>query len=355
MMKIAIDCRMINSSGVGTYLKEIIPYLTNDKSIYFLLIGNREEIKKHIIPRKNCEILECSLKKFTLREFLFFPIDIVNSCDVFFTPFINIPYGIKIPIFSTIHDLVFLDFPAATSFLKRIFFKLYIKRVWKKSHKIFTVSNFSKERIESHFGKTKEIITVYNGISSKIINEIAKIKKNNLFITKKNYIIYVGNIKKHKGLKTLIEAYIEGKKEGLNDDLYIVGSYEELLSKDDEAMNLIKKSNESIKFTGYIDDSSLINLIKEARLLVQPSFYEGFGIPPLEALALKTKPIISDIPVFKEIYNDFPVEFFKVSDSNDLKNKLLKTYEPIENLVIPEKYSYKESATIIRKILGEKL
>ena len=87
---------------------------------------------------------------------------------------------------------------------------------------------------------------------------------------------------------------------------------------------------EGIKFTGKISDEELLNLERKAKFLIQPSLYEGFGLPPLEALYLKTKPIISDIDVFKEIYSDLDVDFFKVNDSDDLVMKI-KNSNPVVN------------------------
>jgi len=69
--------------------------------------------------------------------------------------------------------------------------------------------------------------------------------------------------------------------------------------------------------------------LAESALLIQPSLYEGFGLPPLEAMILGTHAMISDIPVFREIYSDFPVVFFKAGDSNDLKNKKLELMHTI--------------------------
>ena len=94
-------------------------------------------------------------------------------------------------------------------------------------------------------------------------------------------------------------------------------------------------------------------LYAQSKLLVQPSYYEGFGMPPLEALTVGTQAIISDIPVFKEIYGSLPVTFFKTGDSGDLaekllaKNKEISDTKKIDLSSIEELYSYKRSAKII--------
>jgi glycosyltransferase involved in cell wall biosynthesis len=112
-----------------------------------------------------------------------------------------------------------------------------------------------------------------------------------------------------------------------------------------------------VEFTGFIPNERLKTLLAEAALLVQPSLYEGFGYPPLEAMTVGTLALVSDIPVFREIYEAFPVTFFKAGDSGDLKEKLLSLLKgkKTQRLSLPpdlaEKYSFKKTAGIILKEL----
>lgn len=345
MKKIAIDCRMINNSGIGTYLREILPYLLETQN-KFLLIGNKEKLKE-FLKYENTEILECNIKIFSLQELFLFPIRKINQCDVYYSPNFNIALGIKIPIYLTIHDVIFLDMPELTSKLGYIIRKFYYKLAYKKSEKIFTVSNFSKKRIEEYLGKEKKIIVTYNGVSKYILE-----KPNEEYI-KKDYIIFVGNIKKHKGLKTLLKAFELVKEWNKELKLVVVGNQSNFKTKDQEIIKVLenKKLNKDIIFTGYIDNKKLKKLIAEAKILIQPSLYEGFGIPPLEALVLGTNVIVSDIEVFKEIYNQNEVKYFKVNNVRSLANRILKTLNicPIEYK--NNKYSYLNVAKIIERKL----
>lgn len=94
-----------------------------------------------------------------------------------------------------------------------------------------------------------------------------------------------------------------------------------------------------------------MKLVSEAKALVQPSLYEGFGIPPFEAICLGTDIIISDIPVFKELYAEVPNSFFKAGDADDLADKLL-TFKPNDRLdelktSLLKKYNYHNTSEII--------
>uniref|UniRef100_UPI0022DF67BA glycosyltransferase n=1 Tax=Fusobacterium varium TaxID=856 RepID=UPI0022DF67BA len=165
---------------------------------------------------------------------------------------------------------------------------------------------------------------------------------------KKDYLIFVGNIKKHKGLKILLEAFTELKKEGYPYKLVIVGEQNNFKTKDEEVIKILENSklNKDIIFTGYVDNKKLKKLIAEAKILIQPSLYEGFGIPPLEALTLGTDVILSDIEVFKEIYSDLPVNFFEIENKKNLKEKILNFKRKNKNQ--KNNYNYINCAEIIK-------
>lgn len=342
-MKLAIDCRMYGKSGLGAYLKGILDFLLQNPHNKYVLLGNLEDLKEYL-NFKNCIGYEVDIPPFSIKELLFFPVKIINECDYFYSPNYNIPLGIKIPILSTIHDVVFLDIPNITSPFKKLFNYIYLKRIVHISECIFTVSNFSRERIIHHFNPKCNIIVTYNGISSSF-HDFSKTISD----IEKPYLLYIGNIKKHKGLKTLLKAFSLLNVYNSEYKLVIVGESKNFKSSDEEVMKYLSdnnKKNSNIIFTGYIDQSKLQNIISNASILIQPSLYEGFGIPPLESMHLNTPVIISDIPVFKEIYADFPVTFFKAGDPIDLCNKILnaKTDRVYLNTVQLNKYKYKTSA-----------
>ena len=126
-MNISIDCRTIENSGVGIYLKGCLPFLLNSTHNFFL-IGNKYKLSDYCSNVTNCIIINCDIKPFSLRELFFFPkniLKLINSSDLYYTPFFNIPSGIKVTIFSTIHDLIFLDFPKMTTYLGYLIRKFF--------------------------------------------------------------------------------------------------------------------------------------------------------------------------------------------------------------------------------------
>jgi len=355
-MVIVIDCRMIDSSGIGVYLRGCLPWFikTNNN---FILVGKYQKLKTYE-SYSNVKIINCSVKPFTLMELLFFPNKIkteINKADIFFSPYINIPCGLKIQIYTTIHDIIFPDLPELTNKVTLAVRMWFYRRAYKISKKIFTVSNFSKSRIEYYLGTEKPIIVTYSAIQSIFIDY----KNENKLTQKNDTIIFIGNIKKHKGLDCLLEAFHLLRKDGFSNKLLIVGSNDNFRSSD---KNINKKidsiDKDAVLFTGFISDEKLMEYLSSAALLVQPSLYEGFCLPPLEAMILGTHALISDIPVLKEVYSDFPVTFFKASDSIDLKEKMIHLLhnKAAPSVCLPEhlvtKYTFEKTAAVILENLN---
>ena len=343
-MKIFIDCRMLGSGGIGTYLESLLPYFTASNECVLLIYQNQ----KNLLPSlsSDIQIIETDIKTFSLKELFLFPKGIrkiINMCDIFYSPYCNVPCGIHIPVFTTIHDIVFLDVTDLSSKIGVLIRKFFYQRAINKSKLIFTVSQFSTDRIKAKLKlKNKPLIVTYNSVPEHFSTGLKSVPQ------KDNSIIFVGNIKKHKGLSILLQAFENCKQKGLDCKLIIIGNAENFRSGDSEtAEKLSKADQKDILFSGRISDSDLQTYYQKARLLVQPSLYEGFGMPPMEALSLGTNVIISDIPVFKEIYEGFPVTFFKSADSSDLSEKILQTFNNPPPGKLPEKYSFKKTADII--------
>ncbi len=345
-MKIAIDCRMIGSGGIGSYILSLLPFFTKENEC--LLIGDKEKLGKYSFSGR-AEIAHCETKPFSLKEMFFFPGKIskkINRCDIYYSPYCNIPCGIRIPVCSTIHDVVFLDIPSLAGKIGTVVRKWFYRRACIKSDIIFTVSEFSKERIKYHLKTSKPIAVTYSAVPKWLYEDekTDKIKR----LPKEDKILFVGNIKKHKGLHTLLPAFFKARNDGLNAELVIVGNAENFRTGDKTISDKIKSLTEKgVSFTGKISDEELKDLYRKCRLLVQPSLYEGFGLPPLEALQSGTNVVLSDIPVFKEIYKDYPVTFFETENPEDLAQKIKETFSKEAPENIPEIYTFERTYSII--------
>jgi len=352
-MTICIDCRMIDASGIGVYLRESLPWLIQTEN-NFLLLGDPWRLQCYS-ANTNIKIIECDIKPFSLKELFYFPLKKarqINGADLYFSPYFNIPSYVTIPVFTTIHDIIFPDMPELTSGIGLAARMWFYRRAYKKSKKIFTVSEYSKSRIQHHLGIKKPVIVTHSAINPIFL----AYRANVINVQKTQTIVFIGNIKKHKGLDILLDAFSLARKEGLPHRLVIIGAKENFRTSDNNVRQKIESlGDKTVAFTGFISDQRLMEHLSSASLLVQPSLYEGFCLPPLEAMVLGTNALVSDIPVLKETYSGYPVTFFRSGDPSDLKEKLMellinkKPSSPVLSDDLLLKYTFEKTASVILK------
>lgn len=244
---------------------------------------------------------------------------------------------LKKGIVTTMHDMAVWDFPSAFSVIKRVYFKFHARISLKSAEKIITVSNFSKERIHSilHIDYCK-IFVIPSAISDSLCihtnNYTDVFSKYNL---PKKYILSLSTLEPRKNLKLLVRAFSDVVYD-VDYDLVLVGrigwGVEELLS-------LVKDQNR-IHAIGYVDDSDVAALYKNALCFVFPTAYEGFGLPPIEALHMGTPVISSNAASMPEVLRK-QATFFE-SDSQDELKQLLLTIEETRPFMKKELDSYQK-------------
>jgi len=340
MRSLIIDLRMINYSGIGTYLKNLVPFFKD--SIFSLkVLGNVREVKNFL--KDDTEIIPFGAPIYSISEQLSYPL-IIPRCDVFWSPHFNAPI---LPIKAkkrivTIHDVYHLAFYESFNSLQKVYIKLVINSAVNLSDKIITVSNFSKSEIIKYTKVNPEKIEViYNGVDNNRFKILDR-KVLEPFRSKypENFILYVGNVKPHKNLKNLLKAFSIIQKKNYKDYyLVIVGKKEGFITGDKEIFQILEDSYElrtKVIFTGYIEDDELPVLYNLARLFVFPSLYEGFGLPPLEAMACGCPTVVSNLSAIPEVCGDAsfyvnPLEpeeialgILKVLNSDDLRKNLIE-------------------------------
>lgn len=357
-MKIAVDCRLIGSAGIGTFIENVAREMVTHGH-EFVVIGNREKLQDCVnqgnAKRSNYTVVQCDSRSFTVSELLRFPVREVNACDAFFTPNFNIPMGIRVPIYSTVHDVVFFDTENFGNAAERMIIRWYIKRALRLSRRVFTVSEFSKSRIKAIFRTRTDIKVVHNGIST----ELKDYKSAKAREPIRNGIVYLGNLKRHKGIRTLLKAYGMLAEEGYDKPLTIIGNIN-FRTKDEEVFTLLQTGNKNIRYVRGASNREVYDIISSSEVLVSPSEYEGFGLPPLEALYLGTNVIISDIDVYKEVYGPLkeeglPITTFHAGDAADLCDRLRShKHTPTDaQPAIDRRYNFKNTAEEILNTIEE--
>jgi glycosyltransferase involved in cell wall biosynthesis len=332
MHKIVIDARMINNSGIGTYLQNMISNLT--KNYELTLLGNKNELA-NFPSFKELEIIDFHNPIYSISEQFTAP-EKISACDIFISPHYNIPiFPIKAKKrIVIIHDVYHLAFQEELSVAQKIYSKIMMKFAVRLSDRIITVSQFSKSEILKYLNiKESKINVVYFGFNatefSKNTAEFEIIKEK--YKLTSPYFLFVGNIKPHKNLHNLLLAFnkiiqtnslvpeVQNKLK-----LVVVGESKKLITSDQKFFELLKKKptlSEKIIFTGFIEKEHLVSLYKNASALVFPSLYEGFGIPPLEAMACGCPVIASNTASIKEVCADSAL-YIDPQNENDIADKM---------------------------------
>lgn len=343
MKNITVDARMINSSGIGTVIKNILKRMIVLKPEWnFFILGDLLELKKYdFFKHDNVKLISCNVAIYSVKEQIELIKNIPKDTDIMWSPHYNIPIFYKGKLILTVHDVFHLAMP---QFVKGMHKQLYAKFMFHmakyKANKIICVSNFTASELEKFVGVDKNNIKViYNGIDEKWFNV-----KREKPIYYKPYLLYVGNVKPHKNLGNLVKAF-DLIKDKIPHDLIIVGKKEGFITGDKNIFNLTEKLSDRIIFTGRVDDNLLRQYYKQADLFIFPSLYEGFGLPPLEALATGTKVICSNILTLKEVCKNM-VDYFDPLDINSISKCILNNVmfnDKIKNITLLDKYKWEKS------------
>ncbi len=248
---------------------------------------------------------------------------------------------------TTIHDVSFLENPKWFSKSYYFLYKTFTPIICRYSKFIITVSEFSKSEIIKYYNiEAEKILVLYNATDFHLRQKV-DVKFNF-----GKYILGVFSLDPRKNYHLLITAFTQLKLKDYK--LVLVGK---TFSNFNTSADSLEK-NENVIFTGYVTDEELLSLYQNASLFIYPSLYEGFGIPPLEALILGKNVLLSEIPVFKEIFGD-SVSFFQNNSLEDLKEKinlLISNPPKISEetiTMIQNKYSWDSSAKkLINKLLS---
>jgi glycosyltransferase involved in cell wall biosynthesis len=354
-MKIGVDIRVLmdkNYSGISEYTANLLSeILKQDKDNQYKLFYNSSSGRQERLERWNQNNSSVVVTSYPNKLFNYFlqkicsrpKIDeIIGGADIFFAPhfnFLNVNKNTKLIV--TVHDLSFLRYPEFFSKRKNIWHKaLNVKKLLNRADVIVAVSeNTLHDLIELAKIPAEKIKVIYSGnnydpltVDSNQVNNL--LAKKGL---KSGYILSVGNIEPRKNISGLIKAYEElrEKNPNINVQLVLAGAkgwkYKKIFSA-----WVKSKYKDDIKFLGYVDAGEKKCLYSGAALFVYPSFYEGFGFPPLEAMNLCVPVVSSNVSSLPEVLGGAallvnPFKFEEIAEAmkliltnDNLRNKLIQ-------------------------------
>lgn len=286
-MRIIFDARMSEHSGIGTYISHLLPFFISDSEFQIEIICRPQQNINKFVGAKKIHFLDSDI--YTINEQILLYLFLSKQKDdfTFWSPHINIPLGYKGPLISTVHDLIFFEKQLYDSnFLKKAYANIFFSSLSKKAQIIFTPSSFTAQELIRQFPKAKNKVTVTPLAAGE--NWKPQVES-----TKKKQIVYVGNFKKNKNVHLLISAFSQIADQ-IPHQLILIGAYDQLRTY--EKIDISEALKNRIKILGKIDFPSLQKNVRESELMVCPSSYEGFSLPPHEALAVGTPVLCSDIP-----------------------------------------------------------
>lgn len=312
-MKIGIDARMYGLGfGLARYVTQLVDGIVNarphDEFVFFCRQENIHEIADH--PRVKKVLAD--IQWYSLKEQLSFGRIIKKEqLDLMHFPHWNVPYFYKGRFIVTIHDLTMFHFPRpeATTLgplmfkIKDIAHRILLKRVVKKAEHIITTSEFVSDDVHQTLSVPKEkMIAVYQASFSDGGDVVDPEAVKTRYEIHKPYLLYVGAAYPHKNVDGLLAAWQEFQESDKNQhELLLVGKptpfYERLMETE-------LGHQASIRYLGLVPDNELDQLYRGATAFVFPSVSEGFGLPPLEAMARSIPVLSSQKSCLPEILGD---------------------------------------------------
>jgi glycosyltransferase involved in cell wall biosynthesis len=313
LVKIAIDARKWRDYGIGTYVRNVVRHLASlDRETTYLLFCNpADEPTLRDLAENFVPVVE-SAPGYRLREHISIPLKLRRlGADLLHSPHYVRPLFCPVPSVVTIHDCIHLLFPQYLPNRMAFRYARYVMgNAIRKSALVFTVSEASRADILRFYPATDpgKVHVVPNAIDAELLQDPGPEETDRVrerYQLRGRFVLFAGNVKPHKNLERLIRAFARVRALEGNEDLRLVligddvGRYSSLRRTADEA-----GVRQEVRFFGFVPHQTLAALYRIATVFAFPSLYEGFGLPPLEAMACGTPVLTSRISSLPEVVGD---------------------------------------------------
>ncbi len=371
-LTIGVDARLSGKkhAGIGRYIENLLIELpaaavkSKQKINWVYFFYDREQaqlVQQALINFNNITFVYSPIRHYSFAEQFKWP-RILNKqkLDLLHIPHFNIPLLYRGKVVITIHDLLWHQQigPEATTlpgwkyYFKYLAYRLVARLAVKRALRIFVPALTVKNTLLAYYPwLDQKVIPAKEGISrhfKQVFEQIRDNYQDQVTQFKPNQLIYVGSLYPHKNIQIILQALKQNPKL----KLVIVCARNVFMERVQQKVKQLSIEKQ-VEFTGFLKDDVLIEKLQASLALIQPSKSEGFGLTGVEAMACATPVIASDIPVFKEIYQDAPVYFdadnvsqllaaIKKIQHNDLRLKSIK-----KGLQVVSNYSWQEMAETI--------
>ena len=310
-MRIGIDARKLHDFGIGTYIRNLLRQLARlDRDTEFVLICRAEDRESLTLLGENFRAIAESASNYSVSEQVRVPLTLMREgVSLFHAPHYVLPLFVRCRSVVTIHDCIHLMFPqylpnrAALAYARTS-----IGIAAQRATRVMTVSESSKRDILRFVDTAPEKIDViYNAYDERFAIEPREedvVRVRERFQLHDEFVLYAGNVKPHKNLERLIQAFHLVRRRGLDHLKLIVAGDE--VSKYAALRRAVHRYqlHKYVRFLGYLPEETLAVMYRLAGVFVFPSLYEGFGLPPLEAMASGTPVVTSNVSSLPEVAGD---------------------------------------------------
>ena len=378
-MKIGVNIQpMLHSgkSGIGFYEQELLNALFDADERDSFLLQYFDPRKRQGDPaarfgKSNVSSEPCKWFSATLYQLLWTVLPIPYRAFFKSRPDVTMFFNYYLPPLAAgkkvlvVYDTVIKDHPETMSFKTRTMLKLTLKRSIKRADRIITISEFSKGQIIKHFGVAPEdILIIPCAADGRKFCPVphrdgAREKVCPKYGISGRYYLYLGNLEPRKNISGLVEAY--GKALQKCSDLPLLAIAGGRGWQYDEIFDRVKSLglSEKVIFTGYVDDDDVPLLINGAEAFCFPSFYEGFGMPPLEAMSCGVPVIVSKTSSLPEVVGDcgISVDPYNVQEIADalirMTDKKFCEEQRKAGIERAKTFSWEKSAALLKGLLEE--
>jgi glycosyltransferase involved in cell wall biosynthesis len=333
-MKIAIDARKWRDYGIGTYVRNLVRHLAriDHETTYFLFCARADVATLRDLAENFVPVADES-GGYSAREHFSIPLKLHRlGADLLHSPHYVVPLLCRKASVVTIHDCIHLLFPQYLRHPMALSYARYMMgRATSHSALVLTVSEASRHDILRFYPETdpERVEVVPNAIDQAILDDPGEEEMNRVrerYQIRGRFVLYAGNVKPHKNVERLIAAFARLKQRPSFEDVKLL-----IIGDEIERFASLRRAVESagvrqdVRFFGFVPASTLAALYRLASVFAFPSLYEGFGLPPLEAMACGTPVVTSNVSSLPEVVGDAAilVDPYSVEDIADGLRRVL--------------------------------
>lgn len=309
--EIGIDLRMWTHPGIGRYIRELTRAMLAledpGRFRFFAFAGDEQSIFSALGPvrcEKAVNGIYSAAEQRELRNFS-------KNCRLLHVPHFNAPVFCASRLVVTLHDLIYLkESRFSGSVLGKLYVGLMIRGIEKNARAVITVSDFTRRDLTAAFPKLADRVRVIHEAAASHFNP--SVPKDAEAVQRKhgisqNYLLFVGSLKAHKNLNGLLDAFARLTETQKGDaQLVIVGRRD---PKEKALLERLGRSGPSVCYLGEKSDAQLAELYRAAKALIIPSFWEGFGLTAVEAMACGTPVLASERASLPEVVGSAGILF----------------------------------------------